>query len=258
MKKSQTITTPQNSEEKYNCNICRDTTWLKTTENKYVRCSCYKTNLLKKLWINFGVDPDKIQKLNNYETFDELTKVVKQKAIKYIENFDLNRNSEKNSFALLGQSGAGKSHIAIAVGATLLNRDKEPLKVVYMPYIEATKELKSNVLNEGYYNKLFSRYINADLLIIDDLFRDKLKNGNLIKINGYSVGLTEADIKQIYPILNFRYINHKPIVISSECTPEILLNLDEALARRIIVPCEGNITVFEGKKYDYKLRKFAK
>lgn len=250
--------TPQNLEVTYKCIICRDTTWVINEENQYVRCSCYKKNLLKKLWINFGVNPDKIQKINDYETYDELTKVVKQKAIKYIENFDLNRNSVKNSFALLGQSGAGKSRIAIAVGAALLNRDKRPLKVAYMPYIEAIKELKSNVLNEGYYNKLLSRYLNADLLIIDDLFRDKLKNGNLIKKNGYSVGLTEADLNQIYPILNFRYLNHKPIVISSECTPEILLSLDEALARRIIEPCEGNIIAFVGKKYNYKFRKFAK
>jgi len=253
--------TPQNLEEKYKCNICRDTTWLNNEENEgneYIRCSCYNKNLLKKLWENFGVDATKIKKLDSYVTYDELTVSAKEKAIKYIKDFDLNKRSEKNSYALLGQSGAGKSHIVIAMGAALLNRDKNSVKVVYMPYIEAMKELKSNVLNEEYYKRLFNRYVSCDLLIIDDLFKDKLRNGKLIKINGYLAGLTESDMKQIYPILNIRYINHKPIIISSECSPEVLLNIDEALARRIIEPCEGNTTVFEGKKYNYKLRKFAK
>ena len=82
-------------------------------------------------------------------------------------------------------------------------------------------------------------FSKANLLIIDDLFKDKVKNGKLLPS-----GLTEADLKHIYRILNVRYNNHSPIIVSSECTPKMLMNLDEAMARRILEPCGKNIIVF--------------
>jgi len=230
------------SQDSTDCKLCKDTSWILTEEGSYKRCDCYSKELSKRLWLNFGVDPDKVKKLNEYKPYDEVTTNAKALANKYVIEYQ-----GETSLALLGKPGAGKTHIAIAIGSALLNRN---IRVVYMPYLEVMMELKANTMDDENYSKIVGKYLKADLLIIDDLFKDKVKNGKLLPS-----GLTEADLKHIYRILNFRYNNHKPNVISSECTPEMILNLDEALARRILEPCGNNIVVF-GEKNNYSMRRF--
>lgn len=193
----------------------------------------------------FGVDPAEVKKLNEYTPYNELTKTAKNKAINYIKNFDSIKLKNENGFGMFGQPGAGKSHIIIAVGAALLNTG---IQVVYMPYLEAIRQLKANANDDEYYLNLLCRYQKAKVLIIDDLFKDKVKKGQLVG------QLTETDIKHIYPILNYRYINKMPTLISSECTPEMLVELDEAIAGRILERCGDNIVIFEGTEYDYRFK----
>lgn len=238
----------------YKCPICKDTTWVITEEGTCKRCDCYKIEYLKRLWENFGVKSMEVKKLNEYNAYDELTKVAKENAINYIKSYDDIKNNRENSYGLFGQPGAGKSHIVIAIGAALLNRKSKPIPVVYMPYLEVTKELKASTMDAEYYNKLINRYSRAELLVIDDLFKDKIRNGELIK----GAFITESDMKHIYPILNYRYLNHLPTIFSTECSPKILNILDEALAGRILESCGDNITVFKGPKYNYRMRKFMK
>lgn len=236
----------------YKCNECRDTGWVEG-ENGFKKCICVEREHLQRLWQHFGVNPRDVKKLSQYEPYDDLTRKIKEKAICYIKNFDEIKNTEKNSFGLFGQPGAGKTHIIIAIGANLLSNENH-VSAVYMPYLEATRELKANANDDEYYLKLSSRYCNAKVLIIDDLFKDKVRNGQLIK----GAELTAADIKHILPIINYRYFNHLPTIYSSECTPEILLNLDEATAGRILEPCENYMAIFKDKKYNYRMRKFIK
>jgi len=249
--------TGQNTEDKkrYKCPICKDTTWIETKDG-CVRCSCYKKERAKRLWESFGVKPNDVKKLNDYKPYDEFTKSARDKAVEYIKNFDTIKAERENSFGVFGQPGAGKSHIVIAIGAALLNRDN-PVQVIYMPYLEATRQLKANTNDDEYYLKLSNRYQQAQLLIIDDLFKDKIKGGKLITDRYNNIaGLNEADMKHIYPILNYRYINHLPMLISSECMPDTLQELDEALAGRILESCGNNITIFKGRKYDYRMKNF--
>ncbi|SKB01045.1 DNA replication protein DnaC [Caloramator quimbayensis] len=242
---------------KYNCTDCKDTGWIINEDGTCKRCKCYEKDVITRLWKNFGINPDEVKKLNEYAPYDELTKKARDKAINYIKNFEDIRQCKENSFGLFGQPGAGKTHIIVAIGAALLNMDP-PVKVVYMPYLEAMKSLKANVQDEEYYIRLCGRYQMAEVLIIDDLFKDKVKNGKFIKINGQFIGLTEADMKHIYPIINYRYINNLPTLISTECTPDMLIDLDEALAGRLIEKCGDNMVVFNGQKYNYRMKKYEK
>lgn len=234
----------------YKCDKCCDTTWI-YGENGYRRCECFKAEYLQKLWENYGVKPQNVKNLNDYVPYDELTKGVKSKAKDYIVRFKDIIKEPSNSFGMFGQNGAGKSHICIAIGAALL---KEKYPVVYMPYVEATKELKANANSDGqeHYTKLSNRFQKAKVLIIDDLFKDKTKNGQIIG------SITEVDIKHFYPILNYRYSNNLPTIFSSECTPEMLTNLDEAQAGRILEMCKRFRTVFRETKYNYRLKEFTK
>lgn len=249
--------TSQNTEVKeinFKCPSCRDTGWLTTEGGAYKKCECVELEYLKKLWEAFGIKPSDVKKLKEYIPFDDVTKLAKDKAVEFIKNFDDIKSNRENSYGLFGQPGAGKSHIVISIGAALLNRKDNPIPVVYMPYLESMRELKANSMDDEYYNKIINRYSRAKLLIIDDLFKDKMRNGELI--NGANV--TEADMKHIYPILNFRYSNYLPTVFSTECTPYILNELDEALAGRILETCGDNMAIFQDKKYNFRMRKFMK
>lgn len=249
MKEVITTTSP-NLEDKCECN---GTGWIETSEGTYKKCECVEIDYVKKLWQHFGANPGEVKKISEYVPFDEVTKQAKERAIKYVNDFNLIKSTRENSFGLFGQAGAGKSHIVIAIGAALLNR-KEHVKTVYMPYLEAIQELKSNAIDDEYYRKIQKRYLNAELLIIDDLFKDKMRNGSLIR----GAMITEADMKHIYPIINHRYLNLMPTVFSTECTPKILVHLDEALAGRIIESCSKNMVVFKGIKYNYRMRNLVK
>jgi len=233
----QQTTTSQNIPDSYKCNECNDTSWIQG-ENGLKRCQCYKLEIVKRRWKKFGVNPDDVKLIKTYEVNTNIRAEARSKAINYIKEFDTIKTQRNSSVAFLGQPGAGKTHLALAIGKELLER-KEHVEVIYMPYLEATRELKANAMDEENYNKMQSKYITCELLIIDDLFKDKVKKGKLIG------ELKETDMKHIYPIVNQRYVNHKPTIYNSECNANMLLDLDEALGGRIIESCKDNIIIFK-------------
>lgn len=202
---------------------------------------------MNSLWKKYGVDPKDLKKLNEYKPMDEVQKSARDKAINYITNFEEIKTARENGYGLFGQPGAGKTHIINAIGAALINKG---IETIYMPYVEVMRELKANSMDDEYYISLSSRYQRAKVLIIDDLFKDKFKNGRLVG------ELKESDMKHIYPIVNYRYLNYLPTLISTEATPNTLLDLDEALGGRMLECCGDNITVFQGTNYNYRMKKF--
>lgn len=232
--------------KKYKCEKCKDTGFTIIHSDKCQPtmrvCECRKKESSKKQWANYGVDPTGIKTLGQFDTRNErLLERAKNLALNYVSNVENN----KNWIAFMGQSGSGKSHLSKAIGAMLI---KKGFKVVYMPYSEVVMELKRNTMNEENYNKILNKFMKADVLIIDDLFKEKIKNNKL------TADLTEADLKHIYPLLNYRYNNNLRTVISTEATLQILRALDEALCGRIVEKCVDNIVVFNDMKYNYRFR----
>ncbi|WP_338627649.1 ATP-binding protein [Clostridium baratii] len=211
------------------------------------RCECYEIDLANRLWENFGVATKDIKLLRDYEPYNEATKKARDKAVDYIKSFENIKADRENGFCLMGQPGAGKTHIVTAIGKALLDKR---IPVVYMPYLEVMRELKACSMDEEYYNKKIDKYKRAKVLIIDDLFKDKVKKGKLIG------ELREADLKHIYPILNYRYLNYLPTLISTECTPMMLLDLDEALGGRILECCGKRFGITFKSDCNYRLKKF--
>lgn len=235
----------------YKCSKCKDTSWIEK-DGAYTRCSCYTEEYLSRLWENFGVKIKDIKLLREYQPYNDLTKKARDKAADYIRSFEDIKDTRENGFALLGQPGAGKTHIVLAIGKALLEKK---ISVVYMPYLEVIKELKALAMYQEDYEKLLSRYTRAKVLIIDDLFKDKVKKTK----DGIKVTeLTEVDMKHIYPILNYRYLNYLPTIISSECTPNMLLELDEALGGRILETTGPRFSLTFKGDCNYRLKKFMK
>lgn len=244
MREDLTLTDSQKPKE-VSCLECNDTTWLRGDVG-YSRCSCYEKARLKTLWESYGIKYKDVKGIREYKPYDDLTKKLKDMANTYVQNFHSIKGERANSFGILGRSGVGKSHISIAIGANLIERGH---KVIYMPYLEAIKELKSLTLNTEEYRKRMERYQKTEVLIIDDMFKDKVSNGNLIG------ELLEGDLRHLYPILNYRYQNKLPILFSTECNIRQLVVLDEALAGRIIESCGENLTVFTEEYYNFRIFK---
>ena len=72
----------------------------------------------------------------------------------------------------------------------------------------------------------------------------------MILLNGK---VTEADINIMFEIINHRYLNGKPLIISSELFQEDLLKFDEAIGSRIIEMCKGRIVEIRGIENNYRL-----
>lgn len=240
----QNTTSKTSIKKKYNCEICNDTTWIEG-EKGAKRCICSVKAATAKVWERYGVDPKKVKKINEYKVYDKTTEVARDRAIDYVYNFDSTKTLDTNWITFLGQPGAGKSHLSISLGATLLSKG---VQVVYMPYVEVVQELKGNAVDVEKYRKLSNRYKTAEVLVIDDLFKDKVRNGEVVG------KLTDVDMRHVYQLINYRYNNNLPTIISSECTPGMLLELDDALGSRILEKSAGKITVFEGSSYNYRVR----
>ena len=147
---------------------------------------------------------------------------------------------------ICGQSGAGKTHLCTAVSRHLLLDGKE---VVYMPWREDISALKGLSLGSTERENRLNRLKEAEILYIDDLFkngRDKDGNGDP----------TRTDVELAFEIINYRYNGDKPTMISTERSPQELLNIDQALGSRITERAGENILhITPGRGKNYRLRK---
>lgn len=144
-----------------------------------------------------------------------------------------------------GQSGSGKTHLCTAVCRKRLFEGDE---VRYMPWRDKVSELKSMSLDNEHRAEIMASYKTAEILYIDDLFKvGKAADG--------SCNPTGADIGIAFEIINHRYINHLPTIISTERTPNELVEIDEATGSRIIEMAGRYVfSIAQDVRRNYRLR----
>lgn len=201
------------------------------------RCKCYEVNKAKKMWNTAGIDTEQAkQTFTSFIVWNKSSKQAKETAIEYYKKFATIKHERSNSIAFIGQVGSGKTHLSIALAINFL---KKNISVVYMPYRDVITKLKQNMLDEEYYQKELNKYKSAKVLLIDDLFKGKV---------------TESDINIMFEIINYRYLNHTPIIVSSEFSADKLLDFDEGVGSRILQMCKDYIVQIEGKSNNYRLK----
>lgn len=144
-----------------------------------------------------------------------------------------------------GQPGSGKTHLCTAVcRQRLLEGDA----VVYMSWREEISQLKALAQDSQERSKRMEDLKNAQILYMDDLF----KTGR--SADGSS-NPTVADCNLTFEILNYRYVNQKPTILSTEKTPEELLTIDEGIGSRILEQAEGHtVHIQHNPRRNYRLR----
>ena len=182
----------------------------------------------------------KSKTFDSFKTYsDPILEDAKRTVMRFAETFESHGEEEANSLLLCGQVGAGKTHLGAACSMQLMDRG---IPVVYMGYRDEMTSLKSKIIDEKAYSDTVNRFKTAKVLFIDDFIKGKT---------------TESDVNIVYEIVNYRYNNHLPMIVSTEKPLEDLIVFDEAIGSRLIEMCRGYIVVFEGKKLNYRLYKGA-
>ena len=227
----------------YNCPICKNKGNFMYIDNYgykvYGNCECMAIrNSLKRLK-DSGLD-----NLLELYTFDRYKADYdwQSKILEASYNFI---DSNGICFAMVGQSGAGKTHICTAIARELMLNG---LELKYMSWINDVTKLKQNKMNAEVYEKEISKLQNVQVLYIDDLFKSA----------GNDANPTQADVNLAMEIINYRYnLSRKAsqriiTIISSEKTMTDLCDIDEALAGRIKEMAGEWLITLTGKDKNYR------
>lgn len=130
----------------------------------------------------------------------------------YAEGFSLLKDDqamqEENGLLIYGPKGTGKTHMAAAIANDLL---RQGVPVVFATMIDLLAKIKDSFdRNQGASEEEILRlYKTCDLLIIDDLGKEQP---------------TEWALAKIYQIINARYEDYRPIVVTSNYSPQELVD----------------------------------
>lgn len=230
-------------ENVYKCPLCKDTEWifsLDANSNEVAkRCECHEKNMAIKRMARSGISESDMQKgFADFETFGESGLIfAKETAINYYKSFEENEGSRINSLLLCGASGRGKTTLGMAVANNLIKN--KSISVLYMPYREEVTRLKQEILDDYTYNEHMWRLKRARVLFIDDLLKGKV---------------TDSDLNILYEILNYRYLERLPVIVSTELTINELVRFDEAIAGRLVEMSKGYTVVFDSSIPNYRMR----
>lgn len=201
------------------------------------RCICYESKRIKRMMKSSQIT-DEFRK-KTFDNFDTTKKsgelnTIKNSAISYYLDFQQIRKDRHNSFALVGQVGSGKTHLLCAISNALL---ADGVQVLYFPFVEGMNNLKANF---DELEEKTDKIKKAEVLFVDDLFK------------GRDIP-TGWQIETMFSIINYRYLNHLPILVTSEKDFNTLLEIDEALGSRIYEMSKNNRFVIKGKTMNHRL-----
>jgi DNA replication protein DnaC len=236
------LSLPSDKKIIYNCELCCDQGgYSKLGEDGieyYSPCDCFKNNKTQRILtasqITFEFRKSTFGSWNPAWSPD-IVRNAHKCSLSYIGSFDDIKSSRQNSIALLGKSGSGKTHLLSAISNVLLDRG---ITILYFPFVEGFNEIKDNFdLLESRINKMQK----VEVLFIDDLFKGRKEP-------------TQFQIEQMFAVINYRYLNNLPIMVSSERYITELLNIDEALGSRIYEMSKDFTVEMKGERLNYRMR----
>ena len=200
----------------------------------YERCNCKDA---QKYWNEY--DMKKLQMLEEekkirmmQEFANKVDKIIKnskmsKRNLNYkFDNFEVNSNNkkvyqslknyseklvnevERKGLILVGNNGVGKTHLACSIANELI---KNGIPIIYGTLINLLAELKNtyDVYNNISEMKIIKLYEKVDLLIIDDLGKEKP---------------SEWGLEKLFTIINSRYENNLPVIITTNYDQNSLID----------------------------------
>jgi DNA replication protein DnaC len=153
-------------------------------------------------------------------------------AYKYANEFE-KYYKDGMGLIFIGNYGTGKTHLAAAICHEVIKQNYQPIFGTTITLLGNIKATYDNFYVETNENTIIERYANCDLLVIDDLGKERP---------------TEWAVEKLYYIINSRYENCLPIIITTNYGIDKLINrltvkdnieTGEAIASRIYEMCRG-------------------
>lgn len=228
----------------YDCLACKNKGVVYFVKNGYVvsrDCDCMQVRRSREMLKKSGLEGVmKEYRFDRYETAEIWQKEFKDGALRYLKDHD------RKWFFAGGQPGVGKTHICTALAAQFL-RQKIPVR--YMLWKEDCARLKAVINDNIEYPRLMDPLKTVAVLYIDDFFKPSQDE------SGRKRPPTAGDINIAFDILNYRYVNNLPTIISTERTIDELLDIDEAIGSRIYQRTKGYCFSFrEDRSHNYRLK----
>ena len=207
------------------CKKCNDKGVLFTEDSKGYRfardCICRRVKRWNTKNKNNGMSLRlKANTFNSFMANNSNLIDAKNKAMNYA------RDWKGKSLLICGSVGSGKTHLGLAVVNAIAeseingNSFYQVLPEIVF-YTNLIGKLKSSMSFSSQLDtdKIMNKFKNERLLMIDDFL--KLEKSNVA-------------ITWLFEIINYRYINGLPTIITTEYTPKELINIDEALGSRLV------------------------
>jgi len=239
-----TSTNSAGPEPAFDCPRCRDRGVVIGQDGMARICSCQEQRRLQRLFQSSQITPAfRYKTFENFQTDGRPASVraMYECARDYADRFHELRDQENNWLVLLGEPGSGKTHLSMAVANRLL---AQGVPVLYFQHVEGMNELREALRADDQEERSKARMDSmkqAGLLLWDDLFKGREEP-------------TPWVLEVVFEVLNFRYLNLLPTVISSERAPKDLLDIDRAIGSRIIERGKGHMVLVQGREANYRVR----
>ncbi|MBR0320022.1 MAG: ATP-binding protein [Clostridia bacterium] len=237
----------------YKCPLCEDTGWVRTFKDGYsfsAECECRKAEKSRAIIRNSGLEGvlDTCT-FENFKVQDTWQSNMKYAAVKYVDLISTNPKAPRKPWLYIGGNpGCGKTMLCTAICGELL---KKNFSVRYMIWPDAAQNLKAYA-NDPAFQQMLAPYINCRVLYIDDLFKSKNDQKN------DRPNPSDPDVRLAFEILNARYTQDKPTIISSEWYLDSeLIPLDQGTFSRVYERCKNDnliLSIPRGLKYNMRLR----
>lgn len=229
-------------------------------EEVWVECSCAIQRKVERIVQASAITPE-FQKMGfkNFHTdtarsasINEQRKAMRKIAVDYYNTFPDIKDSRENSIAFMGQVGAGKTHLLSAVANGLMRERR--VQVMYFPFVEMLEAMSAD--NYGAKDEIVTKAQQAEVLFLDDLFKPTSS-----EVRGQIVTAPRATPFMqtvIQAIVNYRYLNNKPILLSCELDFVTLLDINEALGSRLFEMCSDYVMQIDSDAHlNYRMRKLT-
>lgn len=219
----------------YQCDICKNKGYIMLDNGNLTKCKCMDIRTTHRMLKNSGLY-DKLIDLT-FKKFNA-TEEWQKTCLSVCKNF---YTEQKGWLCFTGQSGCGKTHLCTATTGYLI---KQGIRAKYMLWRDEIVELKQMVNDAEMYQAKINLLKTVPLLYIDDFFKTEKDKQP-----------TQADIQIAYEILNYRYNKKLLTIISSEMQIGELIEIDEAIAGRIVEMCGDNlINIAKSTEKNYRLK----
>lgn len=216
----------------YNCSKCLNHGYIaqiKDGVEVMVECDCMKKREALKRLEKSGISENlKEKSFSTFRSDEPFQLLIKNKAAEFV------KGHSGKWFFIGGQTGCGKTHICTAIAGQLLKLGEN---LRYMLWAEESALIKARI-NDTDYKEIISGYQFAEVLYIDDLFKETA---------------TEADIRLAFQILDYRYRRRMCTIISSEHTLNEIYSTDKAVGGRI-AEMSVKINIQPDRNKDFRLK----